>query len=135
MRWPVLLLAGCFGDDIPPPRIASITPDRAPPGVVVTIDGDPGATELLAVFLERGRRVLGRVRGEIARRAAGLDRGTLATVVYTSGTTEPPKGVLQTHRRQVLPDPASWPHHGDGRVDPRPDGEAEGGGGALSQGD
>ena len=35
-----LMLAGCLSnDDIPAPKIASVTPEHATPGTVVTIDG------------------------------------------------------------------------------------------------
>jgi long-chain acyl-CoA synthetase len=64
---------------------------------VVTIDGEPGAGQSLAGVMERGRGVLSRAGAEIDRRIAGLNREQLATIVYTSGTTGPPKGVPQTH--------------------------------------
>jgi long-chain acyl-CoA synthetase len=64
---------------------------------VITIEGDPGAGESLAALVKRGRDALGRTIGEIDARVADLKRDQLATIVYTSGTTGPPKGVLQTH--------------------------------------
>jgi len=36
----LLGLVGCIGDDLPPPRIGGITPDHAPAGAIVTIEGD-----------------------------------------------------------------------------------------------
>jgi long-chain acyl-CoA synthetase len=64
---------------------------------VVTIEGEPGAGHSLAQLMERGRAALPRVGAEIDRRIDAVRRDDLATIVYTSGTTGPPKGVLQTH--------------------------------------
>src|SRR2546428_7601163 len=64
---------------------------------VITIEGDPGAGESLAALVKRGGDALGHLLGELDARVADLQRDQLATIVYTSGTTGPPKGVLQTH--------------------------------------
>ncbi len=64
---------------------------------LVQIEGEPGDAEPLAALLDRGGAALPRLAAEIDRRIGALDRGTLATIVYTSGTTGPPKGVPQTH--------------------------------------
>jgi len=71
---------------------------RAVPTQTV-IDIEPGSSggPTFAGLIERGAAILNGTRGEIERRMAALGRDTLATIVYTSGTTGPPKGVPQTH--------------------------------------
>lgn len=64
-------------------------------------------------FVDRGRTALEKTSpDEIERRAKDADPGDVATVLYTSGTTGPPKGVMLTHQnvfsnvaasRRVLP--------------------------------
>jgi len=63
---------------------------------LVTMDGDGGG-EGLEGLMTRGRAALSTANAEIARRIDAIRRDQLATIVYTSGTTGPPKGVLQTH--------------------------------------
>jgi long-chain acyl-CoA synthetase len=48
-------------------------------------------------FLQRGRAALGGSAAELTRREAELAPDDLATLMYTSGTTGDPKGVMLTH--------------------------------------
>ena len=49
-------------------------------------------------LLERGRELLSREPDAVARASAELTPDDPVTLVYTSGTTGPPKGVVITHR-------------------------------------
>ncbi|MBI3769492.1 MAG: long-chain fatty acid--CoA ligase [Deltaproteobacteria bacterium] len=66
---------------------------------MILMDGDPDADDVVTLrdVRARGRVGLERLEETLAARMAGLGRDDLATIVYTSGTTGPPKGVMQTH--------------------------------------
>jgi long-chain acyl-CoA synthetase len=57
--------------------------------------------ESLAELEARGRTKLAEFKGELERRRSAVRPDQTATYTYTSGTTGPPKAVIQTHRNHL----------------------------------
>ena len=66
-------------------------PDTAEPGLVIT----------WAQALEQGGAVLADVAQELDNRSERVGASDVATLVYTSGTTGPPKAVMATHQNLI----------------------------------
>ncbi len=67
-------------------------------GVVVFEDDEVDADCIRwTEFLEQGRQALPQLGAELRRREETTDSSSLATIMYTSGTTGNPKGVMLSH--------------------------------------
>jgi len=66
-------------------------------GIVCFEDGISAGVQSWQGFLQHGRRVLPELRSKLIRRENALGTDSLATLMYTSGTTGVPKGVMLTH--------------------------------------
>ncbi|MEW6529236.1 MAG: long-chain fatty acid--CoA ligase [Thermodesulfobacteriota bacterium] len=87
---------------------------------IVLIDGAASPADqrviTLADLLEQGRRTRDEVEQELQRRISNININDMATIVYTSGTTGPPKGCMISHKNIAF---VLWSIHELIKIDPK----------------
>lgn len=79
------------------PNVRHVVLVDPPPDVLPDLPS-PVSTLLFSTLLDKGRNAPGQVSEELATRIASTTPEDTATIVYTSGTTGPPKGAIITHK-------------------------------------